>query len=88
MLGPNRLPEIARACLLALGAQLRTLKVASEYLPENFLATSHGLFGLAALVGTGKHFNKRSPLLDQSRSRLFEIVGVVFAHKLPLTAHP
>jgi hypothetical protein len=54
MLGPNRLPEIARACLLALGAQLRTLKVASEYLPENFLATSHGLFGLAALVGTGK----------------------------------
>jgi len=26
MLGPNRLPEIARACLLALGAQLRTLK--------------------------------------------------------------
>ena len=25
-----------------------------------------GLFGLAALVGTGEHFNKRSPLLDQS----------------------
>src|SRR6266545_987615 len=39
-----------------------------------------GLFGLAALVGTGEHFNKRSPLLDQSRSRLFEIVGVLFAH--------
>jgi hypothetical protein len=41
---------------------------------------STGLFGLAALVGTGEHFNKRSPLLDQSRSRLFEIVGVIFAH--------
>ena len=27
MLGPNRLPEIARACVLALGTQLRTLKV-------------------------------------------------------------
>ena len=39
-----------------------------------------GLFGLAALVRTGEHFNKRSPLLDQSRSRLFEIVGVLFAH--------
>jgi hypothetical protein len=39
-----------------------------------------GLFGLAALVGTGEHFNKRSPLLDQSRSRLFVIVGVFFAH--------
>jgi hypothetical protein len=39
-----------------------------------------GLFGLAALVGTGEHFNKRSPLLDQSRSRLIEIVGVLFAH--------
>jgi len=43
---------------------------------------------LPRFVGTGEHFNKRSPLLDQSRSRLFEIVGVVFAHKLPLTAHP
>jgi hypothetical protein len=39
-----------------------------------------GLFGLAALVGTGEHFNKRSPLLDQSRSRLFEIVGMHSAH--------
>jgi len=37
-------------------------------------------FGLVALVGTGEHFNKRSPLLDQSRSRLFEIVGVLSAH--------
>ena len=39
-----------------------------------------GLFGLAALVGTGEHLNKRSPLLDQSRSRLLEIVGALFAH--------
>src|SRR5438105_9214348 len=27
-----------------------------------------------------EHFNKRSALLDQFRSRLFEIVGVLFAH--------
>jgi len=39
-----------------------------------------GLFGLAALIGTRKHFNKRSALLDQFRSRLFEIVGVLFAY--------
>src|SRR5260370_4842752 len=39
---------------------------------------NHGI--PTALVGTGEHFNKRSPLLDQSRSRLFEIVGVLFSH--------
>src|SRR5260370_31018576 len=38
------------------------------------------LFGLAALVGTGGHFNQRSALLDQSRSPLFQIVGVLFRH--------
>src|SRR5258707_14163573 len=39
-----------------------------------------GLFGLAALVGTCKRFNKRSALLDQFDWRLFGIVGVVFAN--------
>jgi TctA family transporter len=32
-----------------------------------------GLFGLAALIGTSEHFNKRSALLDQSRSRLLRL---------------
>jgi len=63
----KRLPEIAHACLLALGAQLRTLKVASEHLPENFLATSHGLFGLAALAGTGEP--RREGVVAPSRRR-------------------
>jgi hypothetical protein len=39
-----------------------------------------GLFCLAAVVGTGEHFGKCSPLLDQLCARLFEIVAVLFAH--------
>jgi energy-coupling factor transporter ATP-binding protein EcfA2 len=53
----------------------RTVIIGNSGAGKSALAES-----LAALAGTGEHFNKRSPLLDQSRSRLFEIVGVLFAH--------
>ena len=39
-----------------------------------------GLFGLAAIVGTGEHLDKCAPSLDQLCSRLLQVADALFPH--------